>query len=187
MAELHILGEITSGRNFNGHSFFVDYEIIAGTQWTHAAGSLKGSSHVMAWDFDGIIWSMPIDLHFATDSVQGWPKINIQVWEVDYYGRKDLSGYGVVFVPLPTGKMETCTVETWKPTYWDASGWKRMYQQARQMVMGGNPVLRDTSLVHNNDNRFKLHTTSGGTVTLKLTSIIKNSKAIGLSFAPGGR
>lgn len=184
MAELHVLGEIEGGTSFKGKSFFCSYEIIVGSQWMLVEGTSTGSSHVMRHAPDGIIWSFPIDCHFTFTSAQGWPRIALHVWEVDAYGRKDLAGYGVGFVPMPNGdhSPQTVVVSTWKPTYWSSWLPVRMFQQLRQNVMGGNPVLRDDSLVHSNDARYKLYTISGGDVTLKLTVVTKNAAIVGLRF-----
>ena len=131
----------------------------------------------------------------------------IQVWSVDEYGRKDLAGYGTCFVPLPHGSRggnansnnATVTtvcgfggggdgsehiieVPTWKPSYWHSNGAARFLQQVRQMVMGGNPVLRDDSLIHTNDMRYKLHTIAGGTVQLRLSVVSRRMAALGIKF-----
>lgn len=227
-AELHIVGEVTGATNFKGHSFIISYEIVTGTQWKHLEGTEKGTSHVMEntpFSNDGLLgsssgggggefaWSLPIDVHYRLSSVQGWPKISVQVWSVDEYGRKDLAGYGVAFLPMPgqstssnisssqtsyngtagttrsaagtasngRGGLHKIVIETWKPTYSHGNFATRIYQQVRQMVMGGNPVLRDDSLVYNNDQRYKLHTMSSGHVNLHVSVMMRNARAVGLS------
>lgn len=225
-AELHIVGEITGASNFSGHSFLISYEIVTGTQWKHIEGADKGTSHVMEnsqFNSHGLIgsnggefaWSLPLDVHYRLTSVQGWPKISVQVWSVDEYGRKDLAGYGVAFLPMPGaqgGNNSTfdshttfngtvggpknvggaargphkITIETWKPTYSTGGLAARAYQQIRQMVMGGNPVLRDDSLVYNNDQRYKLHTMTSGHVQLSMVVMMRNARAVGLSTSTVG-
>jgi B9 domain-containing protein 2 len=183
MAELHIVGEISGGHSFNGQSFFCVYEIVTGVQWSHVEGRVQGSTHIMENSYDGISWNLPIDVHYCFQSIQGWPKISLQVWSLDGFGRKDLAGYGTCFVPMPSAEEQEIDIPTWKPSYWYPNGLVRLYQQVRQMVMGGNPVLRDDSLVHTNDARFKLHTVAGGNVTLKLTVISRRTAALGLRYA----
>lgn len=183
-AELYVCGSIERGTGFSlRQSYYVSFEAVVGTQWRAVTGSTAGNSHVMEAAHDGVAWSTPVDMHFAFQSVQGWPKIAIRVWSVDGYGRKDMQGYGVAFVPLPTALEEVeIEIPTWKPTYYQTSGFSRMLSQVRQMVMGGNPVLRDDTLVHTNDNRHKIYTTSGGNVTLRLSVIVRNADAVGLKF-----
>lgn len=183
-AELFITGEISRGSNFPGYSMYCSYEIIVGNQWKAISGTTSGNTHVMEWGLDGTVsWSTPIDAHFAFQSVQGWPKISLRVWSLDYYDRKDLVGYGVGFIPMPTKQSDvTVTVETWKPTFYKDSAASRIYNQMRQFFMGGNPVLSDDSLIHNNDGRKMIYTTSGGTVDVTLSVMTRNAEAVGLRF-----
>jgi B9 domain-containing protein 2 len=132
---------------------------------------------------DGAVWSFPIDMHFVLQSMQGWPKLSLQVWSIDEFGRKDLAGYGMCYIPLPCHDPQTIEVQTWKPSYWHPNGLVRLYQQVRQLFMGGNPVLRDDSVAHTNDARYKLHTISGGVVTLRLHVISRRAGALGLRFS----
>lgn len=208
MAELHVVGEITGGVNFKGYSFFCTFEVIHGPMWAPVEGSMRGSTHIMLDAHDGVVWNFPVDIHLCTQSIQGWPKIAIQVWAVDAYGRKDLAGYGTCFVPLPQssrgnsggntnnasvttscgfggssdGSEHIIEIPTWKPSYWHSNGAVRLYQQVRQIVMGGNPVLRDDSIIHTNDMRYKLHTVAGGTVQLRLSVVSRRMAALGIKF-----
>lgn len=36
------------------------------------------------------VWNHPIDVHYYTEVLQGWPKILISVFRLDYYGAKEL-------------------------------------------------------------------------------------------------
>jgi B9 domain-containing protein 2 len=179
MAELHIIGEICGGRGMGGGSMFCVFEVVTGVQWAHIEGHDAGSTHVSYWN-PHPVWAHPIDLHYTMQSVQGWPKVSLQVWSVDEYGRKDLMGYGTCHVPLPSKDTHTIEVAMWKPTYWHPSGWVRMWRQFRQGLLGGNPILRDDSLVHGSDSRFKLHSVNAGTVVVRLTVLTKNGAAVGL-------
>jgi B9 domain-containing protein 2 len=79
------------------------------------------------------------------------------------------------------GGIHRITIETWKPTSAHGNFGKRVYSQIRQLFMGGNPVLRDDSLVYNNDQRYKLHTMSSGHVTVNLSVMMRNARSVGLS------
>lgn len=46
----------------------------------------------------------PIDLNYVCKSVRGWPKLLVEVWEVDDEGRNSLAGYGVTTLPIETGE-----------------------------------------------------------------------------------
>eukprot|EP00796_Vickermania_ingenoplastis_P003740 gene3740-2636_t len=182
MAELHIIGEIAQGADFGGGSFFCIFELIAGSGWTPIEGTTSGCTHIMQSADDAIPWCFPVDTHFSFTSVQGWPKISVQVWQVDAYGRKDIAGYGVAYLPMPSAGEQTVEIVTWKPQYWSPGFFARLYEKMRLMFMGGNPVLRDTALIHRNDERFKLHTIGSGSVTLSLTLLSRGMKKSGMIF-----
>lgn len=182
MAELHIIGEITYAEDFGDGSFFCVYELSAGTAWAPIEGNTSGCTHIMESDDNVVPWSFPIDTHFGFSNIQGWPKVCVQVWKIDEYGRKDIAGYGMAYLPMPAMREQTVEILTWKPLYWSPSGLQRFYEKMRLLLMGGNPVLRDTALIHRNDDRFKLHTIGSGSVTLKLTLISRGMKKSGMVF-----
>ena len=65
-----------------------------GKSWSLLTGEESSQTQYAASD-DGVqIWNYPVDVHFATASIQGWPRIVMQLWELDEYGRSILSGYG---------------------------------------------------------------------------------------------
>lgn len=185
-AELHIIGEIDRGQDFGSGSFFCVFEIIAGNAWTAIEGTTSVCTHIMDSIDNEIPWSFPIDTHFSFTSIQGWPKISIQVWKVDQYGRKDIAGYGTAYLPFPTlakGPLENqVEVLTWKPMYWNPNYFSRAIEALRILLMGGNPVLRDTALIHRNDERFKLHTIGSGTVTIRVSLMSRGMKKARMIF-----
>lgn len=184
MAELHIIGEIASGHDFGGQSYFCVFELVTGSQWTAVEGHTSGCTHIMrGGEGNTVAWSFPLDVHYTFHSVQGWPKISVQVWQVDGYGRKDLCGYGMAYLPIPCGgAIEEQEVElvTWRPAYWHPSFFMRLYETFRLFVMGGVPVLRDNSLIYTNEERFKLHTNGSGTVRVKVNLFTRGMRAAGM-------
>lgn len=182
MAELHIIGEISHGEDFGGGSYFCVFEIVCGSAWSAIEGTTSGCTHIMQAVDNEVPWSFPIDTHFSFTNVQGWPKISVQVWQVDDYGRKDIVGYGMAYLPMPALNEQRIEILTWKPQYWSPSFFSRLYEKMRLLFMGGNPVLRDTALIHRNDERFKLHTIGSGTVTLNLSLISRGMRKSGMIF-----
>lgn len=82
-----------------------------GKAWSLLAGDEASQTQYSEASNDGVqIWNHPIDVHFATASMQGWPRIIMQLCELDEYGRSILSGYG--FTHLPTNPGETIRVLT---------------------------------------------------------------------------
>ncbi|CAM9710175.1 unnamed protein product [Choristocarpus tenellus] len=60
------------------------------------------------------VWNHPLDVHYGTDSFQGWPRLLIEVWCLDGFDRSELVGYGTCFVPPSPGSYQLdCT--TWRP------------------------------------------------------------------------
>lgn len=183
MAELHVIGDIECGHDFGGGKVFCVFELVTGNQWTVVEGRTSGCTHIMEHTVDGVQWNFPIDVHYSFDTVQGWPKLSIQVWRVDAYGRKAIAGYGVAFLPLPSAEEQTVEIVTWIPAVWYDSFIKRTIAALRLFVMGGNPVLRDTALIHGNEERFKLHTIGSGSVYVKLHILSRGMQSTGLKYA----
>lgn len=46
----------------------------------------------------------PIDIHLTTQTIQGWPKIHLEIWHHDAYNRQEIYGYGTVFLPTCPGQ-----------------------------------------------------------------------------------
>ena len=56
----------------------------------------------------------PIDVHYAVKGIDGWPRLRIEVYGVDVYGRVELVGYGCCIVPTSAGAHEL-RCATWRP------------------------------------------------------------------------
>ncbi|XP_075225928.1 B9 domain-containing protein 2-like [Lycorma delicatula] len=115
MAEIHIIGQIIGASKFNNKSLFCKWGIHAGGGWKLVAGLKEGQTQVDDPVYNDITyWSHPIDVHFSTKCVQGWPKLHVQVYHYDKYGRSELYGYGFCYIPTTPGThvIECCT---WRP------------------------------------------------------------------------
>ena len=77
-----------------------------GKAWSLLAGDEASQTQYSAASDDGVqIWNHPIDVHFATASMQGWPRIIMRLCELDEYGRSILSGYGFAHLPTNPGEI----------------------------------------------------------------------------------
>ena len=56
----------------------------------------------------------PIDMHYSVKGIDGWPRLRLEVYGVDIYGRVELAGYGCCIVPTSAGTHEL-RCATWKP------------------------------------------------------------------------
>ena len=48
-------------------------------------------------------WGHPLDVHYSCRGITGWPKLQIQVWGQDMFGRVSILGYGFCHVPASPG------------------------------------------------------------------------------------
>ncbi|XP_052768884.1 B9 domain-containing protein 2-like [Mya arenaria] len=173
MAEVHIIGQIYGATGFPDHSLFCKWGIHAGGAWKVLAGDREGQSQVdNPVNQEAAFFGHPIDIHFATKGLQGWPKLHFQIWHQDSFGRNELYGYGFCHVPTSPG-MHNIECQTWKP-----SGTYR--EQITQSFLGGGPQLKNPDLIYSSALRCKLVTTAMGTIHLKIGVILRNFDKFGI-------
>ncbi|XP_044527066.1 B9 domain-containing protein 2 isoform X2 [Gracilinanus agilis] len=160
MAEVHVIGQIIGAKGFSESSLFWG-------AWKLLSGIREGQTQVDTPQLgDMAYWAHPIDLHFATKGLQGWPRLHLQVWSQDSFGRCQLAGYGFCHVPSSPG---THSIEcvTWRPL----GGWR---EQLARAFVGGGPQLLHSDVVYSGADRYRLHTVSAGTVYMELNLILRN-------------
>ena len=65
-------------------------------------------------DGDMAVWAHPINFCFTSNTLLGWPRLLLEIFKLDSYGREDTAGYGVLTLPKFAGAHELeCT--TWRP------------------------------------------------------------------------
>jgi B9 domain-containing protein 2 len=112
---------------------------------------------------DGIqVWNHPIDIHFASASIQGWPRMVMQVWELDEFGRSILAGYGFVHMPTSPGYHEL-EVHCWRPC-------GSVMEELNYYFLGTSSRLVDEDTVFGKawEKRSQLKTVSSGIVSCSL-------------------
>ena len=113
--EVHFIGEIRKGYGLNNYptssSISCKWKIEWGRSFSNLAGETNGQSqYSMVIDHNDskqqqqCLWNHPIDVHFATSSMQGWPRISVQLWELDVYGRAIFAGFGFAHLPCAKGE-----------------------------------------------------------------------------------
>ncbi|KAK2152243.1 hypothetical protein LSH36_334g03044 [Paralvinella palmiformis] len=173
MAELHLIGQIVGASEFPDSSLFCKFGIHTGGAWKVLGGLREGQTQVDNPEIgDTAYWSHPIDIHFATKGLQGWPKIYFQVWHQDTFGRNELYGYGHCHVPTSPG-MHKIDCVTWRP-----SG--NLQEQIMQNFVGGGPQLKSADLIYSGADRFHLKTTAMGKVHMHLGVILRNFDKYGV-------
>jgi len=103
--ELHYIGEISHGSNFGQNFISCKWTFEWGSSWSLLEGEFSGQSQFALSSDDGdYIWNHPLDIHFACTSLRGWPRLVLEVWELDEYNRLSLIGYGYTHLPSSVGK-----------------------------------------------------------------------------------
>ena len=116
MPELHLTGTILTGQLFGVGEAFCRFKVVAGEPFTVLDGESAGQTHTAAADpiSDIVTWSHPLELHYVCTSLSGWPRVAVAVWQVDSYGRNEIAGYGVAFVP-PAPGLHVIDLACWRP------------------------------------------------------------------------
>ncbi|KAI8898191.1 B9 domain-containing protein 2 [Globomyces pollinis-pini] len=174
MAEIHILGSLVGASDFPKSQLCCKWSIVSGESWVLLEGETSGRTHVdIPLDPTLSVWSHPLDIHFATKSIAGWPKLVVHVFHQDMFGRNELFGYGFIHVPATPGK-HTMEIVTWRPT-------GTMKEQLWATFLGATNQLKDTNLIYDPMDRFRLVTESMGKVHVEFDIIIRNFQKTGVS------
>ncbi|XP_015443916.1 B9 domain-containing protein 2 isoform X1 [Pteropus alecto] len=145
----------------------------AGAAWKLLSGIREGQTQVDTPQIgDMAYWSHPIDLHFATKGLQGWPRLHLQVWSQDSFGRCQLAGYGFCHVPSSPGTHQL-DCPTWRPL----GSWR---EQLARAFVGGGPQLLHADAIYSGADRYRLHTAAGGTVHLELGLLLRHFDRYGV-------
>ncbi|XP_055351621.1 B9 domain-containing protein 2-like [Paramacrobiotus metropolitanus] len=176
MAELHVIGQIVGASGFAAKKLFCVWEISSGGAWTAISGDKDGQTQVDRPEIDDFaLWSHPLDVHFATKGIQGWPKISFQVWSVDNYNRSEMCAYGFCNIPSTPGEHKV-ECETWRPV-------GGLRDRIITFFLGGGPQLRDLNVVHNGLQRHRLYTKSMGKVYLQIGVLMRGFEKFGVEFS----
>mmetsp|Transcript_7537 Transcript_7537/g.16294 ORF Transcript_7537/g.16294 Transcript_7537/m.16294 type:complete len:290 (+) Transcript_7537:156-1025(+) len=165
--EVHFIGEVSEGIGFKDTYVSCKWYLEWGKAWSFLAGEESSQTQYSASN-DGLqVWNHPIDVHFATASMQGWPRIIVQVWELDEYGRSILSGYGFAHLPTNPGYHEL-EVHCWRP-----SGSIR--DELQSFFLGTSSCLVDENVIFGKawETRSQLVTVTSGVVKMSMNVILR--------------
>ncbi|XP_064094912.1 B9 domain-containing protein 2-like [Macrobrachium nipponense] len=177
MAEVHIIGQVSGGSGFTKvSSLFCKWSLQLGGGWRVVEGLSEGQTQADQSEAseDRVTWCHPVDLHLSSRGIQGWPRLLLQVYRQDDFGRIDLCGYGVVHIPTRPGH-HAITCSTWRP-----SG--NLTEEFRRVFLGGGPQLLSTEFIHSAMERYRLHTIPSGSVHLELGVILRNFEKHGVMY-----
>jgi B9 domain-containing protein 2 len=167
--EVHFIGEIQSGYGFNGHSVTCKWSVHWGTTWSLLEGSQQGQTQFAMNNSDNktCVWNHPIDLHFTTANMKGWPRIVMQVWKLDAYGTVSVIGYGFTHFPATPGIQEI-QVKCWRPK-------GTIAEEIRHFFLGTSIPLTQDRIIFEDawENRHRLATILSGDVKLRISSVMR--------------
>lgn len=177
MAEVHIIGHIASATDFEDRFLFLKWSTNSGSYWKVLEGFIEGQTHLSKREegIDGTehSWSHPIDIHYVTSGLQGWPRFEFQVWGVDWLGKCNISAYGFMSIPTKPGYHEV-TCSTWRPV----GDFRR---RIIDYVTGYRMHLVDPSdIISNGLNRQVIQSMSMGTIKVELTVVLRGFDKFGV-------
>lgn len=174
MAELHLFGQVVGGNGFDlDCKLSCRWKLIFGGSWKAIEGLTEGFSQLdNPQSGDIAYWSHPVDVHFLTSGVGGWPKIEVEVWKQDKYGRGSLCSYGCLHVPSEPGNHVVHCI-TWKPL-------GSFVDQLFSLFTGGSLRLQDNSFICDPTERARLQTSPSGQVIFNLNIILRNFEKFGI-------
>ena len=69
--------------------------LVAGSSFELLEGATEGQTqcdHPLPGELTA--WAHPVDVHYTCRGLSGWPKLHVQVWGQDGFGRVGIQGYG---------------------------------------------------------------------------------------------
>mmetsp|Transcript_30887 Transcript_30887/g.35170 ORF Transcript_30887/g.35170 Transcript_30887/m.35170 type:complete len:187 (-) Transcript_30887:225-785(-) len=175
--QVYILGQIKGAHGFESTHLYAKWRIVAGESWRLVSGKEKDSGetyedHPEAFS-SYTAFEHPIDLHYATKSIRGWPKLLIEVWEVDSHGRNSIGGYGMLSIPMGAGSYDL-EIPTWRPKGSTTEQWASYF-------LGARPELQYQDVLVCSSERFGFQTYACGKVQVQFQIIQKDFNLHGIS------
>eukprot|EP01029_Cantina_marsupialis_P008652 TRINITY_DN2040_c0_g1_i2.p1 TRINITY_DN2040_c0_g1~~TRINITY_DN2040_c0_g1_i2.p1 ORF type:complete len:218 (+),score=26.87 TRINITY_DN2040_c0_g1_i2:312-965(+) len=167
--ELFIMGDILSGTDF-GTAVACKFNIVAGSNWTLLSGEIEGQTHSCVPQRDSVIFSHPLDAHFTTTSMEGWPKIKFEVLKLNKYGRSETLGYGLIQIPCCAGEFDI-ECPTWRPIGGTKDKLEEYFIERTVQLLSNETVLEAA-----HTNRCRISTTATGVLFLRLNIILRHFK-----------
>eukprot|EP00750_Incisomonas_marina_P006429 INCI14549.2.p1 GENE.INCI14549.2~~INCI14549.2.p1 ORF type:complete len:380 (+),score=52.27 INCI14549.2:108-1142(+) len=172
--ELHIIGEIMAASGFGPHGVSCRYEFVTvaeeDTDWTLLGGEAKSQTQ---FGYPRNAKSEaplchPIDLHYTTQTLEHWPRMVVQVWQIDSYNCSNLVGYGVGSIPCQSGHF-SIDINTWKPI-------GSSKDEVSTFFLGNSQVLASDLLVYEKaeTERCLIQTIPSGTIHVNLSVMMRN-------------
>lgn len=176
MAEVHVFGQIRCASGFREHRIACKWKLSYGNNWKAVEGLTEGLTQLdnAQSGFTSFLCH-PIDVHFLTSGLQGWPKFQFEVWQEDSYGRSSPAGYGFLHLPATPGRHEIQCL-TWRPV-------GRLTDEVTSIFTSAGLRLEETDILSQGTDRFRLQTESAGSLFLSIYLITRNFDRFGIEIA----
>lgn len=167
--EVHFIGQIVGGSSFQTSiGLFCEVHLEYGEHWKELPVTLEKSIQTQTAypDSDGFcVWNHPVDLHFAAESMFGWPRFVVRVWRLDDLGIIDLLAYGTAALPCSPGEFRL-SCPTWRPI-----GTENDEKLAFFLRNPPKLAMQDALA---KDNRRMMKATSSGVIHIEMEVLLKN-------------
>ncbi|EGR27435.1 hypothetical protein IMG5_196180 [Ichthyophthirius multifiliis] len=161
--QVNIIGKIKGAYNFEYQTAYVKYSFKVGENWTLVSGIHEGDTFQSTSSHNKYIpLDHPFDLNYASKSLRGWPKLFIEVWLIDSYGRNSLGGYGIIGLPMASGFYKL-DIPCWRP--------KSTFSD---YIIGAHPELIHRDILIASDSRFNFKTESTGNIQVEIDILNKD-------------
>lgn len=197
MAEVFIIGEISTAENFSEPNLFLRWNfqtgfyinfifsrqrfslkkfMILGPQWKTIEGETEGQTSTDTNRLDKkSVFAHPIDLHLVSSGISLWPKLSVEVFSVNALKQFYLVASGFTFLPNIPGDHEI-TISTWKiaPV--------SLLDSIREKFFTGGFTIIKKDLIRSGIERYKISTVSSGIVKVNLSLVFKNFGKFNIKF-----
>ena len=198
MPEIHCIGQVLSCRDValsQSEGVSCRWKIEFDKAWQHLEGDLVGQTQY-SYSRSGLAeetpLNHPLDLHFAESGLhvhwfysywhflrfQGWgaPRISLQCFRMDSYGRRAVAGYGFVHLPLVPGH-HLIDIQLWRPAGSPEEELEYFFAGNAPSLIGSEPMYESAW-----KDRCRLRTATAGTVHLELFVCSRNMRRHGLDY-----
>ena len=176
--QLHLIGEVKKLTNFNMNRLFWKWSFKYGKHFSVIDGNTSGETfEEEKTDKENNFYvDHPFDIHFKVESMRGWPKIVVEVWEVSDEGKYMIAGYGTGTVPCSPGAHDV-EIKWWRPKD------KTWYGSLVENLLGIRAELGSKEMLLSSNERNGFETETTGSVIVELGVIAKDFELYGVKLS----
>ena len=168
--QIFIMGRILNASGFDSEELYLKYEIKFGPNFNVLNGFTSGETfQSISYEEDNINvvnFDQPLSLNLSCTSINGWPKIFVEVWSSDSEGKNCLIGYGTGFIPVKSG-FSKMTINCWRPINGNSTSLEERF-------LNNNNEFNDKSAVYSTMEKFGVNSLSTGQINIELELIFKD-------------